>query len=168
MFAPPVSIDLVHIRKQKAVPSGVQETSGQCARRCGAIAASTTGTRRHAQRGNAQASPIPILPWKLALNAVAVAHHGEDLLEGPSSTAPRHGKPATGNQRPDWIERECKACAEPKGGGCAERVAGVCAGREGGGCAGRTAARACLCAWYRPTRHPVAAPNAVGQWPPRT
>jgi hypothetical protein len=69
------------------------------------------------------------------------------------------------DQRPDWIERERNACAEPKGGGCAERVAGVCAEREGGGCGGRAAARARLFASYRPTTHPVAAPNIVGQRP---
>jgi hypothetical protein len=70
-------------------------------------------------------------------------------------------------QRPGWIERECNACAEPKGGGCPGRLAGVCAEREGGGCAGRPAARARLFASYRPTAHPVAAPNIVGQRPAR-
>jgi hypothetical protein len=69
------------------------------------------------------------------------------------------------DQRPDWIERERNACAEPKGGGWPERVAGICVEREGGGCAGRAAARARLFASYRPTTHPVAAPNIVGQRP---
>jgi hypothetical protein len=72
------------------------------------------------------------------------------------------------DQRPDWIERERNACAEPKGRGCAERVAGVFAEREAGGCAGREAARARLFASYRPSTHPVAAPNIVGQRPARS
>jgi hypothetical protein len=84
------------------------------------------------------------------------------------------------DQRPDWIERERNGCAEPKGGGCTECVTGicaraagvcceggVCAEREGGVCAGRAAARARLFASYRPTMHPVAAPNIVGQRPAR-
>jgi hypothetical protein len=141
---------------------------------------STGRTQPDLQRMKLLLAPYPSGPcrvWTEVCNPASIAVQRRELestnLRQPAPTLTRRkgeiteATPAIGDQRPDWIEREGIACAEPKGGRCAERVTGVCAEREGGGCAGRAAARARLLASYRPTMHPVAAPNIVGQRPAR-
>jgi hypothetical protein len=108
----------------------------------------------------AASEPVPLLPF--ATDSRPPRGVSQNTPEGPPDRTATGKAPRSEDQRRDWMERERKACAEPKGGGCFERAAPIWAERDVEGCAGRAV---CLCAMYRPPRHPATAPNMVGQWP---